>query len=366
VPDQAECRCSRAGRTPARCPGAGPGPEAGGADTGALGAGRHGGAAVNRYRPRQERATVAEVAQWRAWALTAPAAQVAQAVARAAVIRQCEHGYPPDSEVAAEQERQAEIRVLREAARKPAAPGSRVVAGPARFGWRLWRRQVGPWGAPSCPQVEYAWAPAGAPAPEFGWSSRRHAAHRVSDRDRRWPRWLRAAREPVSVTGWRGQTRPTHAEAVAARLRRMRARPLVGARADDGALLGVRVLVVERDGTLVSPQQGTPWGGGAVPTITAQRWTDSDALRGVAGIHACWPRRDGVLPAEAEDYVSSVYCVQVEVRGYGRTVQGATGWRAEHAIVDRVRTAHADADAAIRRRYPGVAVEVTAGAGGVR
>jgi hypothetical protein len=102
-------------------------------------------------------------------------------------------------------------------------------------------------------------------------------------------------------------------------------------------------------GCLRSPQQCTPWPASGV--LSARDWDDSDAVRGVAGIHAepyrpTWRRRTW------PDH-SVVYGV---VERHGRYVLGTEGWRAEHVTIRRL-LAHAAVAPAVAAAYPGVPVE---------
>ena len=125
--------------------------------------------------------------------------------------------------------------------------------------------------------------------------------------------------------------------------------PVPGARREDGALIGVRTLHVDEDGVLSSPAQGTIWTG---PVLSAPEWSDSSVIRGVCGVHACWPASTGALP---EGHDAPRANSLAEVIGWGRSVQGTEGWRAEHVMLVRVQVPP-ELVAAVRARYPEIDV----------
>lgn len=92
---------------------------------------------------------------------------------------------------------------------------------------------------------------------------------------------------------------------------------------------------------LISPQQKAVWGN----TLKARNWTNTGAVRGVAGIHAVWP----VNRKELLEYIDSD-TVLVELRGFGDTVQGDLGWRAECAMIVKIY-AHPGLHAALSKTY---------------
>jgi hypothetical protein len=133
------------------------------------------------------------------------------------------------------------------------------------------------------------------------------------------------------------------------------------ARLPDGGLVGVRTLRVLDDGRLQSPQRQTVWTG---PSLTAQTWTDTGALRDECGVHAIWPGRAdprnqiNLLLERIRQYRGCVPdCLAVGVvAGYGRYVAGEDGWRAEQQVLQAVFTSPKFAPL-IARRYPDVPVE---------
>jgi hypothetical protein len=106
--------------------------------------------------------------------------------------------------------------------------------------------------------------------------------------------------------------------------------PRRNARDEYGALVGVKFFNVTGDYRLTSPVQGTVWNSSV---LSAHSWDESEALRGVCGIHAAWPprtwKRVPMIDSSSTDNVVAV------VRGLGKFIAGEEGWRAEKVIVDR-------------------------------
>jgi hypothetical protein len=105
---------------------------------------------------------------------------------------------------------------------------------------------------------------------------------------------------------------------------------------------------------LVSPIQGTPW---HEPSLRAEQWSDSDAVRGVAGIHArrmpCdWRRIDARSFPEAGGDVHGI------VERFGRYVLGTEGWRAEWVVIRELMAPNTKTALAMMQRYPEVKVHV--------
>lgn len=96
---------------------------------------------------------------------------------------------------------------------------------------------------------------------------------------------------------------------------------------DSTGLIGLKTLWVKSIG-LCSPLQKTHWAG---PLLLADKWSNESAVRGIAGIHACWPW----TPLELLRMWKTNHCI-VEVRGFGDTVQGDLGWRAERVILHAI------------------------------
>lgn len=109
-------------------------------------------------------------------------------------------------------------------------------------------------------------------------------------------------------------------------------RPRVGKRdLVDGSLVGVRYFTWTDDYHLQSPQRKTVW---ESSTLAVAGWDESEAVRGVCGIHACWPSWNGAIQPHID--MECPNGVMAHVRGYGKFVSGKEGWRAEKVIVDTV------------------------------
>ena len=106
---------------------------------------------------------------------------------------------------------------------------------------------------------------------------------------------------------------------------------------------------------LVSPMQRTPW---HEASLRAEQWSDSDAVRGVAGIHArrmpCdWRRVDPrSFPEIGRCDVHGI------VERFGRYVLGTEGWRAEWVVIRELMAPDSKTALAIMQRYPEVKVHV--------
>ena len=98
----------------------------------------------------------------------------------------------------------------------------------------------------------------------------------------------------------------------------------------DGSLKGVKMLRWHK-GQVLSPHHSTVWTGAQ---LDALGWADGDAVRNEAGIHAIWPpgledenaalqEWSGYAPRDRTEFT-------VLVQGWGRSVMGDVGWRAEH------------------------------------
>jgi hypothetical protein len=106
---------------------------------------------------------------------------------------------------------------------------------------------------------------------------------------------------------------------------------------------------------LISPVQHTPW---SDTTLHAEQWSDSAAVRGVAGIHArrmpCdWLRVDPkAMPEIGSCDVHGI------VERFGRYVLGTEGWRAEWVLIRELLAPNAQTALALMRRYPEVRVHI--------
>jgi hypothetical protein len=106
---------------------------------------------------------------------------------------------------------------------------------------------------------------------------------------------------------------------------------------------------------LVSPVQRTPW---HEASLRAGQWSDSAAVRGVAGIHARrlpidWRRVD------PQRFPEIGYCqIHGIVERFGRYVLGTEGWRAEWVVIRELMAPDAETALALMRRYPEVRVHI--------
>ena len=106
---------------------------------------------------------------------------------------------------------------------------------------------------------------------------------------------------------------------------------------------------------LKAPLEGNPW---HEASFRAEQWADSDAVRGVAGIHArrmpCdWRRVDpGSFPEVGRCDVHGI------VERFGRYVLGTEGWRAEWVVIRELMAPDTKTALAMMQRYPEVKVHV--------
>ena len=98
----------------------------------------------------------------------------------------------------------------------------------------------------------------------------------------------------------------------------------------DGSLKGVKMLRFFK-GEVQSPHHRTTWPGAQ---LDALGWADGDAVRNKGGIHAIWPPGvddDNKAFAEWQQYAPQRKDeFTVLVQGWGRSIMGDVGWRAEH------------------------------------
>ena len=106
---------------------------------------------------------------------------------------------------------------------------------------------------------------------------------------------------------------------------------------------------------LVSPVQRTPW---YEASLRAGQWSDSAAVRGVAGIHARrlpidWRRVD------PQRFPEIGYCqIHGIVERFGRYVLGTEGWRAEWVVIRELMARDTKTALLLMQRYPEVKVHV--------
>lgn len=97
----------------------------------------------------------------------------------------------------------------------------------------------------------------------------------------------------------------------------------------DGSLKGLKMLKWS-GGQVLSPHHRTVWPGAV---LAAEGWNANEAVRNQGGIHAIWPSRElesaalnewaGYAPRRGSQFTALV-------AGWGRSVMGDVGWRAEH------------------------------------
>jgi len=105
---------------------------------------------------------------------------------------------------------------------------------------------------------------------------------------------------------------------------------------------------------LISPTRGTRW---CDNTLRAERWSDSDAVRGLGGIHARRLPRDW---GQADPSVTDIGRCDVHgiVERFGRYVLGTEGWRAEWVVIRELMAPDTETALALMRKYPDVRVHV--------
>ena len=105
----------------------------------------------------------------------------------------------------------------------------------------------------------------------------------------------------------------------------------------DGTLKGIKTLVW-REGAVWSPLHRVEWVGAR---LVAENYhtEDADGVRGHGGIHAIWPpslESDAAI-GEFEQYARrQPKEFTALVSGWGRSIMGDVGWRAEHCRIRAV------------------------------
>lgn len=110
---------------------------------------------------------------------------------------------------------------------------------------------------------------------------------------------------------------------------------------------------------LISPHQGTLW-----PTmdLVAACWSEEDAVRGSAGIHARLVPRHWKIVGWPDDASSggleelNMPLVTGIVERFGRYVLGTEGWRAEQAIIRELMAPSTEIGLKLEQKYPDVIV----------
>ncbi len=108
---------------------------------------------------------------------------------------------------------------------------------------------------------------------------------------------------------------------------------------------------------LKSPQQETLW---ESDHLAARHWSNEDAVRGVAGIHAMLVPRHWKILNEfgASPYGSppSGTVVTGIVERFGKYVLGTEGWRAEQVIIRELLAPSTEIGLELEQRYPDVII----------
>lgn len=123
--------------------------------------------------------------------------------------------------------------------------------------------------------------------------------------------------------------------------------------------LGWRVWVWDaKKKRLCSPAQGTIW---HTPELRVKRWNASEAVRGIAGIHAArmprdWRRAKLEHHGELATYRGDEHTIVGVVERFGKYVLGTEGWRAEIAIIRKLRAPNIEIGLALEKAYPDVEV----------
>lgn len=109
---------------------------------------------------------------------------------------------------------------------------------------------------------------------------------------------------------------------------------------------------------LVSPHYETLW---ESAELSAAHWSDDDAVRGVAGIHARLVPRHWKIVGWPDDESSNGIdqdprLVTGVVERFGRYVMGTEGWRAEQAVIRELMAPNTQIGLELEQRYPDVIV----------
>ena len=110
-----------------------------------------------------------------------------------------------------------------------------------------------------------------------------------------------------------------------------------------------------RGGLLLSPLRRTHWHDA---TLKAETWSDEQAVRGAAGIHARRMPKDW-LRVDARWFPEIGRCdVHGVVERFGRYVLGTEGWRAEWVIIRELMAPDTNTALALMQRYPEAKIHV--------
>lgn len=119
----------------------------------------------------------------------------------------------------------------------------------------------------------------------------------------------------------------------------------------DGSLKGMKTFVWDsRLGEVRSPLYTVAW---SSAKHTAENFVAGTEVRNEGGIHAIWPPRGLDDEASFEEWLEYVprdrKAFMALVSGWGRTVMGDVGWRAEHARIVTVVVAPKHAPSKLRQ-----------------
>ena len=110
-----------------------------------------------------------------------------------------------------------------------------------------------------------------------------------------------------------------------------------------------------RGGLLLSPLRRTHWHDA---TLKAETWSDEQAVRGAAGIHARRMPKDW-LRVDARWFPEVGRCdVHGVVERFGRYVLGKEGWRAEWVAIRELMAPDTNTALALMQRYPEAKIHV--------
>lgn len=109
---------------------------------------------------------------------------------------------------------------------------------------------------------------------------------------------------------------------------------------------------------LKSPSQKTVW---ETPELRVEKWSTSDAVRGVAGIHAArmpYDWKNASLQGTELEFLA--YGGNIAIRGvverFGKYVLGTEGWRAEWVIIRKLKAPSTEIGLQLEQAYPEVEV----------
>ena len=111
--------------------------------------------------------------------------------------------------------------------------------------------------------------------------------------------------------------------------------------------MAMRICHIAKDGTLISPQRGTPWTG---PVMHAHRWSQSAAVLGECGLHAVRVVAGAVPACEGH----ALLIVEYD----GRVAAGKVAIRAERMSIQQIIVRTFALKRLVSARYPEIPVVV--------